>query len=326
MLQEQRGPGQSLELVGALEGLLLGDEVGELLTDVPGGEELEGIVELEGGREDCGDGHEARHPGRGGEPQAEVLQGEEQGEEVRGDGALEAVLLLDVLLEQDQRGDDAHGGGDHVQSHVEGVGVVGAEPHGEILEGRHLERRTITSSNARASGRAVETRHETRSSDTLTRRVSSRECATQTTGGRRPAKWRLRGAVTSLPAGSNRRIPPCWRRGNVWCCQLATPRTGKIPFREKCMYSQSLLFVGTILRAWENRNGREKLASGRRRRPRRARRVGRQRMLFGPSSRGESRFSLVDGTLAAAPRAGAAYKVRVSRRAARCSRTTRTSW
>ena len=210
-----------------------------------------------------------------------------------------------------------------MQSHVEGVGVVGAEPHGEILEGRHLERRTITSSNARASGRAVETRHETRSSDTLTRRVSSRACATQKTGGRRPAKWRLRGAVTSLPAGSNRRIP---RAGDEATCGAASlPRRAqeKIPFREKCMYSQSLLFVGTILRAWEYRNGREKLASGRRRRPRRA--ASRTPAnAFGPSSRGESRFSLVDGTLAAAPRAGAAYEVRVSRRAARCSRTTRT--
>ena len=204
-----------------------------------------------------------------------------------------------------------------MQSHVEGVGVVGAEPHGEILEGRHLERRTITSSNARAIGRAVGTRHEMRSSDTLTRRVSSRECATQKTGGRRPAKWRPRWAVTSLPAGSNRRIP---RAGEATCGAASLPRRAqeKIPFREKCMYSQSLLFVGTILRAWEYRNGRENLASGRRRRPRRA--ASRTPAnAFGPSSRGESRFSLVHGTLAAAPRAGAAYKVRVSRRAARCS-------
>ena len=57
--------------------------------------------------------------------------------------------------------------------------------------------------------------------------------------------------------GSNRRIP---RAGDEATCGAASlPRRAqeKIPFREKCMYSQSLLFVGTILRAWEYRNGRE---------------------------------------------------------------------
>ena len=229
-----------------------------------------------------------------------------------------------LLLEQDQRGDDAHGGGDHVQSHVEGVGVVGGNRTARSWKDAILNDGRLPPP---MRGRAVErsTRHETRSSDTLTRRVSSRECATQTTGGRRPAKWRLRGAVTSLPAGSNRRIPRAGTSPRVFCraCHAAHRKKSRFA-RNVCIRSHYFLSGQFCARGNIATDGK-KLASGRRRRPRRARRVGRQRMPS-PSSRGESRFSLNDGTLAAAPRAEAWAIKCASPDAARCSRTTRTSW
>lgn len=167
-----------------------------------------------------------------------------------------------------------------MQSHVEGVGVVGAEPHGEILEGRHLERRTITSSNARAIGRAVGTRHETRSSDTLTRRVSSRECATQKTGGRRPAKWRPRWAVTSLPAGSNRRIPRAGderQRVVLPACHAAHRKKSRFA-RNVCIRSHYFLSGQFCARGNIATDGKISLRAGDGGRG--GRRVGRQRMLL----------------------------------------------
>ena len=137
VLQEQHGPARGLELVRALEGLLAGDDVRELLADVPDRHELERVRGGEGGREDLGDRHQAGHPRGGGDPQPDVLQRHEQGDDVRADERLVRVLHVDGLAEHHQRGDDAHGGGDHVQGHVQGVGVVRAEAHREIRVGGH---------------------------------------------------------------------------------------------------------------------------------------------------------------------------------------------
>ena len=114
-----------------------------------------------------------------------------------------------------------------MQRHVEGVGVVGAESHGEILEGRHLERRTIASSDAgdRSSGR-----DETRDAVVRCAHAASllaRVCDAND-GRASSSEVAPRGAVTSLPRDQTVGFPVC--AGNVWCCQLATPRKKKSRF------------------------------------------------------------------------------------------------
>ena len=200
--------------------------------------------------------------------------------------------------------------------------MVGAEPHGEILEGRHLERRTILL-HARASGRAVETRHETRSSDTLTRRVSSRECATQTTGG----VVQRSGASEGGDVASRGIKPSDPRAGDeVTCGAASLPRRAqeKSRFaRNVCIRSHYFLSGQFCARGNIATDGKNSLGPATEAAAGAASRTPANALDRLPRRKP---FSLVDGTLAAAPRAGAAYKVRVSRRAARCSRTTRTSW
>ena len=151
VLEQERGPAERLELVRALERLLVRDEVRELLAHVPGREELERGVRVERGRELVRDDDEAAHPGGGGEPEADVLEREEEGNDVRAHESLVRVLSLrEVLAERDQRGDDAHRRRHHVQRDVQGVGVVRPELLRDLGKLPHLPTTTATTREARA--------------------------------------------------------------------------------------------------------------------------------------------------------------------------------
>lgn len=87
-------------------------------------------------REQRGDDHQASHPRGGGEPKPEGLERESQGDHVGAHGCGED-LDGPALLREHQRRDEARGRGDHVQHHVDAVGVVRAEAHRQLLERLH---------------------------------------------------------------------------------------------------------------------------------------------------------------------------------------------
>jgi len=139
--------------------------VSELLPDVRHREELHGVDDGERRRERRRRVRQRGHRRRGAEERREMAaakKNEREREDVRADDAADDLERdLRSLQRQDQSGEDARGGRDHVQRDVQGVVVVRAEARGEVrerLERRHrreIVRRSFRSRSVAVAAAAV---------------------------------------------------------------------------------------------------------------------------------------------------------------------------